>query len=99
MSVATVIGGVWSMTRIFSVVLAGGVGKNGSTVAVSLYKKTKTKSNRTKNRIQNKTRIQQTKIINTKNKKIIQEFYRRVWLFKNINVHYALCKIESQQFR
>ncbi|XP_031640939.1 cholinephosphotransferase 1 isoform X1 [Contarinia nasturtii] len=33
MSVATVVCGVWSLTRIFSVVLAGGVGKNGSTVA------------------------------------------------------------------
>lgn len=35
MSVATVVCGVWSLTRIFNVVLAGGVGKNGSTVAVS----------------------------------------------------------------
>lgn len=35
MSIATVVCGVWSLTRIFSVVLAGGVGKNGSTVAVS----------------------------------------------------------------
>ncbi|XP_031640941.1 cholinephosphotransferase 1 isoform X3 [Contarinia nasturtii] len=34
MSVATVVCGVWSLTRIFSVVLAGGVGKNGSTVAL-----------------------------------------------------------------
>lgn len=35
MSVATIICGVWSLSRIFSVILAGGVGKNGSTVAVS----------------------------------------------------------------
>lgn len=35
MSVATVVCGVWSLTRIFSVVASGGVGKNGSTVAVS----------------------------------------------------------------
>lgn len=35
MSVATVVCGVWSLTRIFNVILAGGVGKNGSTVAVS----------------------------------------------------------------
>ncbi|XP_055314569.1 choline/ethanolaminephosphotransferase 1 isoform X4 [Sitodiplosis mosellana] len=33
MSVATVVCGVWSLTRILNVVLAGGVGKNGSTVA------------------------------------------------------------------
>lgn len=38
MSIATVICGVWALTRIFSVILAGGVGKNGSTVAVSFIK-------------------------------------------------------------
>lgn len=42
MSIATVVCGVWSLTRIFSVVLAGGVGKNGSTVAVSLLKENTT---------------------------------------------------------
>lgn len=36
MSIATIICGIWSLSRIFSVILAGGVGKNGSTVAVSL---------------------------------------------------------------
>lgn len=43
MSVATIVCGVWSLTRIFKVVRSGGVGKNGSTVAVS-EKKNKTKS-------------------------------------------------------
>lgn len=36
MSLATFICGIWSLFRIFRVILAGGVGKNGSTVAVSL---------------------------------------------------------------
>lgn len=40
MSIATIICGVWSLSRIFSVILAGGVGKNGSTVAVSVNKQT-----------------------------------------------------------
>lgn len=31
----TIVCGIWSLSYIFSVVLAGGVGKNGSTVAVS----------------------------------------------------------------
>lgn len=38
MSIATVVCGIWSLTRIFNVILAGGVGKNGSTVAVSLLR-------------------------------------------------------------
>lgn len=41
----TVVCGVWSLTYIFSVILAGGVGKNGSTVAVSLRYKKKIKKN------------------------------------------------------
>lgn len=44
MSVATVVCGVWSLTRIFNVILAGGVGKNGSTVAVSLQPNNKVKN-------------------------------------------------------
>lgn len=44
MSVATVVCGVWSLTRIFNVILAGGVGKNGSTVAVSLSEQHKVKT-------------------------------------------------------
>lgn len=51
MSIATVVCGVWSLTRIFSVVLAGGVGKNGSTVAVSLLKENTT--TRTENQKKN----------------------------------------------
>lgn len=35
MAVMTIICGVWSLWHIFSTILAGGVGKNGSTVAVS----------------------------------------------------------------
>lgn len=50
MSVATIICGAWSLTRIFNVVRSGGVGKNGSTVAVSLTtNKTKQKFQQQKN--------------------------------------------------
>lgn len=42
MSVATVVCGGWSLWQIVSVILAGGVGKNGSTVAVSAPTETHT---------------------------------------------------------
>lgn len=37
LSLMTLVCGIWSLWFIFSVILAGGVGKNGSTVAVSLF--------------------------------------------------------------
>lgn len=54
MSIATVVCGVWSLTRIFSVVLAGGVGKNGSTVAVSLLKENTTTRTENQKKIRKK---------------------------------------------
>ncbi|XP_037947270.1 cholinephosphotransferase 1 isoform X5 [Teleopsis dalmanni] len=36
LSLATIVLGFWSLTYIFSVILAGGVGKNGSTVAIPI---------------------------------------------------------------
>lgn len=54
MSIATVVCGVWSLTRIFSVILAGGVGKNGSTVAVSLLKENTTTRTENQKKIRKK---------------------------------------------
>lgn len=46
----TIVCGIWSLSHIFSVVLAGGVGKNGSTVAVSFAKENKFKTKKKKNK-------------------------------------------------
>lgn len=37
LSITTIVCGLWSLSYVFSVIHAGGVGKNGSTVAVSEY--------------------------------------------------------------
>lgn len=42
MSVMTTVCGVWSLSQIFNVIRGGGIGKNGSTVAVSLIFNIKT---------------------------------------------------------
>lgn len=38
MGLMTIVCGLWAMSHFVSVILAGGVGKNGSTVAVSQQK-------------------------------------------------------------